>query len=61
MTERDLPMDDIKELAEEAMDDKRAQSGEEARARELYDVPTETAGELADEQAGTGNEDGEPA
>lgn len=51
MSEERLPLDDIGELAEEAMSDKGRESDNEAQTRELYDVPTEPARDLAAQQA----------
>lgn len=42
--------DELSGLAEEAMQDKRDMTDDEARSRELWDVPTEPAGVLADQQ-----------
>jgi hypothetical protein len=50
MTDRDTPREDLRELAERAMTEKLVESGDEARTRELYDVPTETAEELEEGQ-----------
>lgn len=50
MTEEKLPLDDLRDLAEEEMADKREELGSEEQARELYDVPSRTAEELADSQ-----------
>ncbi len=44
------PLDDLKDLAEAEMADKRVEVGDEQEARELYDVPTEPVAELADQQ-----------
>ena len=43
--------EDLRELAEQAISDKREETGDEAQARELYDLPTESSAELADRQA----------
>lgn len=48
--EHDQPVDDLKHLAEAEMADKRREMGSEVQARELYDVPAETAEELAEQQ-----------
>lgn len=57
MTEKEFPLDDLRGLAEDAIADKREESGSEAQARELYDLPTESAEDLAvqqeNEQTGT--------
>lgn len=45
-------LDDLKDLAEEEMADKRREVGNEAQARELYDVPSEPAEKLAVQQEG---------
>jgi len=50
MTEREASGDDVGALAEQAMADKRAEMGSEGQARELYDVPTESAADLAQQQ-----------
>jgi predicted phosphohydrolase len=51
MDERDESGDDLGELARRAMADKLGETGSEERAQELYDVPTENAAELAEQQA----------
>lgn len=48
--EHQQPLDDLKALAEEEMADKRREMGNEPRARELYDVPSESAEELGEQQ-----------
>lgn len=50
MTEPDLPPDNIKSLAEEAMEEKREEVGGEDQARELWDIPAESAGQPAEQQ-----------
>jgi hypothetical protein len=50
MGEEKLPHEDVKELAEAAMADKRDEVGDEGQARELWDVPTEEPGTLARQQ-----------
>jgi hypothetical protein len=50
MTEERLPTDDLRELAEEVMEEKTNEVGNEAQSRELWDVPTEDAATLADAQ-----------
>lgn len=51
MTDEQLPLDNVKELAEEAMAEKTEMVGNEAQSRELWDVPTEPAEVLAEQQA----------
>jgi hypothetical protein len=51
MTEENLPLDDLKTLAEQEIASKKQDVDNEAQARELYDLPTEPAGELVDQQA----------
>lgn len=51
MTEPKLPLDDLGQLAEQEMDEKREETGSEARARELYDVSTEPTVEIEEEQS----------
>lgn len=46
----DLPLDDLGELAEEEMDEKREELDNEEQARELYDLPSESAADLAAQQ-----------
>jgi predicted phosphohydrolase len=48
--ERQVPMDDLRELAEREIDERREEVGDENRARELLDIPTESDQDLADEQ-----------
>lgn len=48
--EHHQPLDDLKELAEEEMADKQREVGNEAQARELYDIPSESAEELTEQQ-----------
>ena len=50
MREEELPLDDLKGLAEDAMADKREEVGSEAQTRELWDVPTEDPVTLAEQQ-----------
>lgn len=38
--EEDLPKKNLRDLAEEVMDDKKEDGNSEDRTRELYDVPT---------------------
>jgi hypothetical protein len=49
MSENDVPLEDVGELAERAIDDKRGEIGSEDEARELYDVPSQSPGTLARE------------
>lgn len=42
--------DELGELAEQEMAEKRDEMGSEAQARELYDVPTQSAAGLVEEQ-----------
>lgn len=51
MDEKRVSTDDLGQLAEETMADKREEMGSETQARELYDVPTQSAATLAEEQA----------
>ena len=51
MTEEKVPLDDVGDLAEQVIADKRDEMGDEGQARELYDVPTESAGDLKEQQA----------
>jgi hypothetical protein len=46
--EETLPEENLKDLAEHAMDDKRADGNAEERTRELYDVPSVSPEGLAD-------------
>jgi len=53
--ENESPVGALRELAERAMQDKRREScdsevGDEDQIRELWDLPTETSGELAAQQ-----------
>jgi hypothetical protein len=48
--EHQQPLNDLKDLAEEEMADKRREVGNEAQTRELYDVPSEPAEDLAGQQ-----------
>ena len=50
MSEREPNTENLGELAEQAMSDKRDEIGNEDQSRELWDVPTESAGTLADQQ-----------
>jgi hypothetical protein len=50
VSEKRVSLDDVGELAEEAMSEKTRSVGDEDQSRELWDVPTEPAGELADQQ-----------
>jgi hypothetical protein len=43
--------EELKELAQDVMDDKREEGADERQARELYDVPTESVSELASQQS----------
>jgi hypothetical protein len=43
----DLPKKNLRDLAEEVMDDKREDGNSEDRTRELYDVPTLSPSSLA--------------
>jgi hypothetical protein len=51
MAEEELPVEDAKALAEEAIADKRKEAGDEGEARELYDVPSESSADLAAQQS----------
>lgn len=42
--------EDIKELAEKAMEEKREETGNESQTRELWDVPTEPDSALVEQQ-----------
>ncbi len=46
----ELPLDDLGDLAEDLMSDKRQETGSEEQARELYDVPTSDSARLAERQ-----------
>lgn len=48
--EDELPFTDLKDLAEAEMSDKQREVGNDAQASELYDVPTEPAEDLAEQQ-----------
>ncbi len=48
--EHDLPLDDLRSLAEDEIADKRDELGSENQARELYDIPTESDEKLAEQQ-----------
>jgi predicted phosphohydrolase len=48
--DRELPLDDVRDLAEEVMDDKRDDGNPEQRTRELFDVPSEDPSQLAADQ-----------
>ncbi len=50
MRDKDLPLDDLGQLAHEEMHDKASELGNEDQAAELYDIPTRSDGELAAEQ-----------
>ncbi len=50
MTDGTRPEEDLKELAERAMADKRAETGNESQTRELWDVPTEPDSALVEQQ-----------
>jgi hypothetical protein len=50
MSTKEPGSEELGELAEEAMSDKRDEVGGEDQSRELWDVPTESAGTLADQQ-----------
>jgi hypothetical protein len=50
MSEQQLPLSDLKELAEQEIEPRREEVGDETRARELLDVPSEDAPTLAREQ-----------
>jgi hypothetical protein len=50
VTEENATSDDLGELAEELMSDKREEVGSEAQSRELWDVPTESDADLAAQQ-----------
>lgn len=45
-----LPLDDLRDLAEDEMTDKRGELGNETQARELYDIPSEPDEALAEQQ-----------
>jgi hypothetical protein len=42
--------DDLKDLAERAMEEKREEVGNESQSRELWDVPTASDEALAEQQ-----------
>ncbi len=46
----ELPLDDLGDLAEDLISDKRQETGSEEQARELYDVPSSDPAHLADRQ-----------
>ncbi len=46
----ELPLDDLGDLAEDLMSDKRQETGSEEQARELYDLPSSDPARLADLQ-----------
>jgi len=46
----ELPLDDLGDLAEDIMSDKRQETGSEEQARELYDLPPSDPTRLADRQ-----------
>jgi hypothetical protein len=46
----DFPLDDLGELAEEEMGEKREELGNEEQVRELYDLPSESAADLEAKQ-----------
>lgn len=50
MSDDRLPLDDLKELAEQEMADKRDEFGDEDQARELYDVVSESPATLVHQQ-----------
>ncbi len=50
MSEQELPLSDLKELAEEEIEARREEVGGETQARELLDIPSEDAPTLAREQ-----------
>lgn len=50
MTEENAREQDLKALAEEVMADKREEVGSESRSRELWDVPTESDADVAQQQ-----------
>lgn len=51
MTESEPPIDDVGSLAEKVIAEKREEVGNESQARELYDVPSASAADMAEEQA----------
>jgi hypothetical protein len=50
MTDRKPRDDDLKDLAEQAMKEKREETGDESQTRELWDVPTEPDSALVEQQ-----------
>jgi len=46
----ELPLDDLGDLAEDVMSDKRRETGSEEQTRELYDLPSSDSARLADRQ-----------
>ena len=50
MDDRKLPLSDLKDLAEEEIEERREEVGREPQARELLDVPSEDPARLASEQ-----------
>lgn len=50
MTEKDISLDELGALAEQEMAEKRREVSDESQARELYDVPSESAADLATQQ-----------
>lgn len=50
MTDDGERKDDLKDLAEQAMEEKREETGNENQARELWDVPTEPDSALVEQQ-----------
>lgn len=57
MSEERVDLDELRGLAEQEIDEKRRELGSEAQARELYDVPTESDKELAEQQRGPSSGD----
>lgn len=45
-----LPLDDLGDLAEDLISDKRHETGSEEQARELYDVPSSEPVRVAERQ-----------
>jgi hypothetical protein len=58
MTEEHLPLNDLGELANEELAERRREVGDETQAQELMDVPSESGGDLDAQQAEKAGEAG---
>jgi hypothetical protein len=51
MAEQELPLGDVKDIAEDVISDKRKDGSDEAEARDLYDLPGSPVSDRSEEDA----------